>query len=144
MKNPFHLLQILILLLIVTILSCNKDEAIVIAGTWDIKFVITTDINDFPAYNGEIILVQDDDDQITGSIELHDQSGFYAYAELLPRAIRQWSNKIRFETYVWLVNDSVSTLTLTYSGTIYSPSDHMGGTFYSGESKIGNWSADKR
>jgi len=145
MKNTLHLFLILILILF----SCAKDDLAIVTGTWEITFVITTDIQESPTYSGEMTLFHDYS-KITGNIEISDDLGFNAYAELLPGGFVDHNNEISFETYVWLVNDSVTTLTLTYSGTITPPSKTgpgyyiMSGIFNSGERKIGDWSAEKR
>jgi hypothetical protein len=132
------------LIIILILFSCRKEEKINIDGTWDISFVITTDIHSFPSYKGEMILVQDDDYQVTGSIELYDDLSFYAFTEILPGGFVNSDYKIAFESYVWLSDNSISTLTLDYSGTFNAAYNHMGGIFKSGENKIGNWTADKR
>lgn len=146
MKNRLYLFLIIVLVLF----SCNKEDSIFISGKWIIDVVITTDIHKFPSYYGEMILIQDENDQLTGNIELYDKFNFYAYAELLPGGFVTRNNEIYFETYAWLVNDSISTLTLTYSGTVTPPSKdgpgyyNMSGIFNSGKKKIGDWSAKKR
>jgi len=144
-------IQLFLFLLIVLVLySCEKEKPINITGTWEITFVITTDIIESPTYTGEMTLFHDDDGKVTGSIEIHDELNFFAFAEILPGGFVNSRNEISFESYVWLVNDSVSTMTLTYSGTVNAPSKtgynyyHMIGIFNSGETKIGDWSAIKQ
>jgi len=112
-------------------------------GIWDIKFVITSDIHMFPVYSGEMKLAQSEGNQITGNIELYDGISFYVYSELLSCGFNNRTNKIGFETYVWLANDSISTPAFDYSGTINN-ANYMWGIFKSGKNKIGNWSATKQ
>jgi len=140
MKNILHFFRILALILI--LFSCSKEEDTNISGEWDTSFAVTRGIDTLKIYSG-VMTIQVDKNQITGNILFEDENSFL-FTEFLPGGFLTRTHKIHFESFAWLVNDSISTLTLTYSGTVNTTRDHMVGIFTSGARKIGDWSAVKK
>jgi hypothetical protein len=131
-----------ILIPILILISCTEDDTSNLTGEWDIMFSVTAGSDSYEAFGGTLTL-EDNKNQLSGIIVI-DIEGLFVYAELLPGGSVSRTYNLLFESYVWLTNDSISTLTLTYSGTVNNTCDFMEGIFTSGSTKIGDWAATKK
>jgi hypothetical protein len=138
MKNLFPWILLIFLLLF----SCSKESDSDISGDWYIIFSVSSESGSGKLYTGILSLIADTN-QLNGTIIIDDDD-FFVFSELISGISVGRSYTISFETYAWLIDERVTTLTLDYSGMINTTSELMEGVFSSADMKIGEWYAVRK